>query len=137
MHYTQKILAGLALSALSAGGFIGLEAALQGAAAQTVSNARNVRSATNPQGHTVNSWSSARGGTNCAPLSAADARCDAVCRCKRKCPPNAPFCDLDCAYTGGKGGYPSNDEPKLCSLSDPDYWGCVQKYWEKKLKQQK
>jgi hypothetical protein len=69
MHRTQQFLAGLAVSALSAGGFIGVEAALQGAAmAQTMSNAPNARSATDFPGRTINSWPGVRSHVNHATL---------------------------------------------------------------------
>jgi hypothetical protein len=140
MHRMQKLLLGLAVSALSAGGFTGLEAAFQGTAtAQTVSNAPNVRNANNSRGHTVASWLSAQGPANYAPLPAGkpflgnnEPKCDKVCKCKRKCEPNTPFCETGCLYGVNP---PPKDEPKICDLADSDYWGCVRKYWEKKAKQ--
>jgi hypothetical protein len=45
MHRTKKLMAALAVSALSVGGFTGLDVAFQGATAQTTRNAPNAWSA--------------------------------------------------------------------------------------------
>jgi hypothetical protein len=68
VHRTQKFLAGLAVSALSVGGLMGLENTFQGAAAQSMSYAPNARSASNPQGRILSSGVGVRSVANHATL---------------------------------------------------------------------